>query len=76
MSISMLSKIVFLAALLLAPLNAEETKEHQTCDDYYNICTDRCEQVNNPSENCFNICEEEYDKCLSLTTENTKTTSE
>ena len=70
MGISMLSKIVFLAALLLSPLNAEETKENLTCDDYYDSCNDKCEQVDNPSESCFNTCEKEYEKCFSLITEN------
>ena len=71
MSISVLTKAVFLAALLLAPLNAEEIKESLDCDVKYDLCTEKCEESDNPLASCFKTCDDEYDKCL-VSSENEK----
>ena len=72
MSISTLSKMIFLAALLLAPLSAEETNESLNCDNNYNLCAEKCEQSEKPSSGCFNKCDDEYDKCLASIEEEKK----
>ena len=64
MSISMLSKIVFIVALLIAPLNAQEIKDSPSCDNSYNLCIETCEESDNPSADCFSRCDDEYNKCL------------
>ena len=75
MGVPVLLKIIFSAVLLLASLNAEETKENHDCDTNYNICIDKCEQSDNASEGCLNTCEDNYEKCL-ISTENGKQDSD
>ena len=66
MSISVLTKAVLLAVLLLAPLNAEEIKESLNCDEKYDLCNEKCEESDNPLASCFKMCDDQYDKCIVL----------
>ncbi|QFR49944.1 hypothetical protein FJR48_09480 [Sulfurimonas lithotrophica] len=61
---SKLLKIFLLAVMLLvSPLSSNEG-EKLSCDAAYDICTEKCDNAENPSEACFSKCDETYDKCL------------
>ncbi|MCW8838116.1 MAG: hypothetical protein OQK11_05405 [Thiovulaceae bacterium] len=61
---SKLLKVFLLAVMLLvSPLSSNEG-EKSSCDAAYDICTDKCDSVENPSESCFSACDDTYDKCL------------
>ena len=63
MKISVLSTTLFLASLLLTPLSAQENEEKLDCYEMYNICSIKCETLDNGFTKCVKECDEEYDKC-------------
>lgn len=72
MNVSMLLKTALLATLLFAHLSADEVKENLSCDDSYNLCTEKCERSDNPPASCFNECDDKYDQCLAAAEESAK----
>jgi len=59
MKISTLIKTLLLMTFLMLPLNAQES-----CDDKYDLCTEKCEKKADGSEQCVKECDAAYEKCL------------
>lgn len=64
MSISKLLKTLLLVSMLMVSLNAQEAQEASSCDDAYDVCTEKCEEKENGSESCIKKCDAKYEKCL------------
>ena len=58
----MLKKILFSSLVLTIALNANEID----CEDVFERCTDKCEQIQGETKDqmCIEKCEFEFDKCL------------
>jgi hypothetical protein len=59
MNISMLIKTLLMMTFLMLPLNAQDS-----CDDKYDVCTEKCEKKEDGSEKCIKECDATYEKCL------------
>jgi hypothetical protein len=63
MKISILLKTLLFGMLLTTSVHAEEINEPQNCSDTYNICSEKCESLENGFEQCLMKCDLEYEKC-------------
>ena len=59
-----LISIPVLAMLLITPLAAEETEPSDACDTSYDICMDKCEDLEENTEKCYDLCDREHDRCI------------
>lgn len=64
----LLKPLVF-SVLLSAPLAAEEIDAAAKCDQTYESCIEKCDNAADGSSQCYEKCQEAYDKCLLLAQE-------
>lgn len=57
---SKLSKIVFILSLLVFT----NIYAQNICDTNYDLCVQKCDSSENPSDTCYGSCDSIYSKCL------------
>ncbi|WP_345975376.1 hypothetical protein [Sulfurimonas sp. HSL3-7] len=67
-AVQLLKTLIFLI-LLSAPLAAEELDAAAKCDQAYEACVEKCDNAADGSSQCYEQCQEAYDKCLLLAQE-------
>jgi hypothetical protein len=66
METTQLLKTLVFSILLSAPLGAEEIDAAAKCDQTYEACVAKCDSAADGSSQCYEQCQEAYDKCLML----------
>jgi len=69
MDVTKLLSALLLSTLLFNPLAAEEPLSAGQCDDNYDTCIDKCDEIQNASEECYDTCSDTYDACLATAEE-------
>lgn len=54
-----------LVTLLLTSLAAEDDEPIAACDTAYDICMDKCEDLDDTKiDKCYDLCDRDHDRCI------------